>query len=72
MSNKILSIKEKVPVETTLPDGVYNGVWGGYVIELNYKGKTYQLETEDGVKGMGIKVVVMVNDGVATFNEVRN
>ncbi len=72
MSNKILSITEKVPVESTLPDGTYSGVWGGYVIELNYQGKTYQLTTEVGVKGMGIKVSVMVKDGVATFSEIRN
>ena len=72
MSNKILSIKEKVPTITTLPDGLYNGTWGGYVIEVHYKGKTYELTTEDGVKGMGIKVVVTIKNGVATFDELKN
>jgi hypothetical protein len=72
MRNKVKSIKEKVPQESTLPDGCYNGVWGGYIIELGYKGKTYQLETEEGVRGVGFKVIVQVKDGVATFDELNN
>jgi len=69
---KIISIKEKVPRVTTLPNGTYMGVWGGYVIEVNFNGKTYELETEEGVKGFGIKVVVIINDNVATFNQIKN
>lgn len=72
MSNKILSIKEKVPTITTLPDGVYSGTWGGYVIEVHYKGKTYELTTEEGVKGFNIKVIVIIKDGDATFTELKN
>jgi hypothetical protein len=72
MSNKIKSIKEKVPQITTLPDGMYTGTWGGYVIELHYKGKTYELETEEGVRGMGFKVIVTIKDGVATFEDLKN
>ena len=70
--SKILEIREKVPQVTTLPDGFYNGTWGGYVIEVHYKGKTYELTTEEGVKGMGFKVVVSIKDGVATFDEIKN
>lgn len=70
--SKILEIREKVPKVTTLPDGLYNGTWGGYVIELTYLGKTYELTTEEGVRGMNIKVVVTIKDGVATFNEIKN
>jgi hypothetical protein len=72
MSNKILSIKEKVPTITTLPDGSYQGLWGGYVIEINYKGKTYELTTEEGVRGIGFRVVVTIKDGDATFTELKN
>lgn len=28
MSNKIIRIEEKIPVETTLEDGIYFGTWG--------------------------------------------
>jgi len=69
---KIKAIREKRPVETKLPDGMYMGTWGGYVIEVTYEGKTYELETEEGVRGTGIKVVVTIKDGVATFEDLKN
>jgi hypothetical protein len=69
---RILEIKEKVPQTTTLPDGSYFGTWGGSVIELDYKGKLYELTTEEGVRGIGYKVVVNIKDGVATFTEIKN
>ena len=72
MRNKIKSIKEKVPQVTTLPDGYYNGVWGGYSIDVIYKSKAYELETEEGVRGINVKVIVEVKDGVATFEEVNS
>ena len=71
-SHKIKAIREKVPQITTLPDGLYNGTWGGYVIDVNYKSKVYELETEEGVRGIGIKVVVSITDGVASFNTIEN
>ena len=72
MSNKILSIKEKVPQTTTLPDGCYFGTWGGNVIAVAYKGTNYELTTEEGVRGFGIKVIVNIKDGDATFTELKN
>ncbi len=41
MKNKIKSIKEKVLQSTTLPDGYYNGIWSGYLIEIQYKEKHF-------------------------------
>jgi hypothetical protein len=72
MSNKILAIKERVPQVTSLPDGVYMGKWGGYVITVNYNGKTYECETEEGIRGIGFSVVVTIDGGVATFREAKN
>lgn len=69
---KILSITEKQPVATTLPDGIYFGKWGGYVITVHYKEKTYELKTEEGVRGMNFSVCVTIKDGVATFEEANN
>jgi hypothetical protein len=70
--SKILEIREKVPQTAMLPDGSYSGTWGGNIIDLSYKGKNYELTTEEGVRGMGIRVVVNVKDGVATFDEIKN
>ena len=53
MSYKVKSITEKVPQLTTLPDGLYYGTQGGYVIEIAYNGKTYVLETVEGIRGVG-------------------
>lgn len=72
MRNKITSITKKVPKTTTLPDGLYNGIWGGYVIEINYKGDTYELATEEGVRGINIKVIVEIKDGEPTFDTVNS
>lgn len=72
MKNKVTSIIEKVPQVTPLPDGFYNGVWGGYFIKITTQGRHYELETETGVKGMGIKVVVHVENGVATFDVIND
>lgn len=68
---KILSIKESVPKVTTLPDGYYIGTWGGYTITVNYKDKSYELQTDEGVRGVGFRVIVNIVDGEATFNELR-
>jgi len=72
MKNKILSITRKIPKETSLPDGFYNGVWGGYVIDITSNGIQYELATEVGVKGMNIKVVVLIENGVATFDTLHS
>lgn len=72
MSNKILKITEKVPKETTLPDGIYQGIYGGYNIEVRYKDKTYDLTTEQGVRGIGFKVIITIKDGIATFQDLKN
>ena len=70
--NKILKITEKVPVEVTLPDGIYQGTYGGYIINITYKNKNYELTTECGVRGGGFKVVVTIKDGIATFADLNN
>lgn len=69
---KIIKITEKVPKESSLPDGLYIGVYGGYNIELQYAGITYSLTTEEGVRGVGFKVLVTIKDGVATFEYIKN
>ena len=70
--NKILKITQVQPTEVTLPDGFYIGTWGGSEIIVNYQSKEYSLETETGVRGFGYKVVVKIEDGVATFKELKN
>jgi len=67
---KITAIKEILPQDSTIPDGLYIGDWGGYKITVNYLNKKYELSTEEGVKGIGIKVVVTVKDSIASFEQL--
>ena len=69
---KKIKIKEKVPKEETLEDGIYHGIRGRSSIEVNYGGKTYELTTEEGVRGIGFKVMVFITNGVATFETIKN
>ena len=69
---KIVSVTEKIPQPTTLPDGIYGGVWGGYIIEVQFNNKTYHLATEEGVRGIGIKVIVTIDGDDKTFQELKN
>ena len=72
MSNKILSITERVPHPSELPDGAYIGTWGGYIITLTYGNRQYELRTQEGVRGVGIRVVITIKDGQGSFEEVKN
>ncbi len=72
MSYKVLKIEEKLPQPAILPDGKYTGIWGGYIVEIKVNNKTYELTSEEGVRGSGIKVIVEIVDGKATFEETKN
>ena len=72
MKYLVTSITEKVPKVTTLPDGLYYGSWGGYVIDIRYRDKTYELATQEGVRGISVKVVVEIKEGIATFDTVQS
>lgn len=69
---KILKITEKQPINVTLPDGLYFGTLGGYSIEIQYKNKTYELTVEEGVRGVGFKVVVKIENGIGTYEFITN
>ena len=71
---KILKIIEKkVEVEeATLPDGIYIGTWGGNVINVRHDNKEFELETEEGVRGIGYKVVVTIKNNEFSFEELSN
>lgn len=68
---KIVKITEKKP-DAKLPDGYYIGKWSGNIIDINFNNKEYELETDTGVRGFNINVIVTVLNEVATFNETKN
>jgi len=64
-------IKES-ELKSELPDGLYYGTWGGYVLDIKYNGKNYEFLTKDGVRGINVKVVVEIKEGVPTFDTFLN
>lgn len=69
---KITKITQRVPQETILPDGNYQGTWGGSIIVVHHDQKEYHLTTDEGVRGMGFRVVVSIKDGKGTFEDLKN
>jgi hypothetical protein len=64
MKNKVESIRMVKEVDK-IPFGVYDGLWGGYIVQVIINNKKYELKTENGVRGMNIPVKVISNaDGV--------
>jgi len=70
--NVILAITKKEPKTTTLPDGNYIGSWGGYVIVVRHNNIEYELQTEEGLRGTGFKVMVTIKGDSMTFVDIKN
>ena len=47
----------------TLPDGVYDGVWGGYCVNFSVKGVEYEAQTLIGIRTPRAECNVTVDDG---------
>jgi hypothetical protein len=71
MGNKIINVTSSNPFTPELADGMYLGTWCAYSISLSYGNIEYQLETEEGLRGIS-KVVVIVKDGSLTYNLIKN
>jgi hypothetical protein len=62
---EIVSISEVID-ESYLPDGEYEGVWGGRVVKLKHNCHYFELGTSSGIRAMAAPCVVTVKDGKAT------
>jgi len=49
-----------------VPEGEYNGRWGGYVATAIINGTQYRFYTVDGIKTINAKCVVKVSNGSVT------
>jgi hypothetical protein len=68
---KIKSIKKKVPQRTTLPDGNYIGTHSGYIITIDYKNESYEIEVDNGIRG-SIKVMVNIDGDNIITKDLKN
>lgn len=71
MKYKVNSIIEK-PKPVLLGDGLYYGRWQGFKIYIEHFGKHYELETQEEQKGYNLGVIVAVENGLVTFDVLRN
>lgn len=69
---KILKIEEQVPRPAKLPDGKYQGSWSAYTIKIYYNDHYYVLTTDEGVRGLGARVVVTIKGEDMTFEDLKN
>lgn len=54
------------PPMRTPPSGFYYGIAGGMITRFAVRGLEYKLTMEEGVRGIGIPVLVVVKDGQAS------
>lgn len=72
MNGTIVKVEELVKVESTIPNGIYMGTYGGYTVVITHDGRTFHLTTEEGVKGIGYKVMVKVFNGEINFLSINS
>ena len=54
-----------------LPDGVYDGVWGGYVVRFSVDGIDYEAQTKDGIRTPRAECKITSKDGNLSVEVAR-
>lgn len=54
-----------------VPDGVYEGIWGGYFVAFSVAGINYEAQTRDGIRTMRAPCKVTVKDGKIEVEAIR-
>jgi hypothetical protein len=67
METQATSIEAFDAVESdSLPNGDYEGIWGGYVVTAEIGGRHYHLKTKDGIRCSNCACTVLVRNGVVS------
>lgn len=67
MKTNVISIEEDFH-PASLPNGTYNGTWGGYEVTVKIDGVIYRMKTEYGIRTPCASCVVVVENGVITVS----
>ena len=59
--------REELVTVNQLPRGEYSGLWSGYEVEFVCHLTHYKFATVNGVRGINVPVVVVVNGAGITF-----
>lgn len=70
---EVLSIQNTFGEQVILPDGYYLAKWSSFQINFHAKGREYILTTNVGIKSITpVDVVVIVENGIVTYNQFSN
>ena len=72
MDMKIVKITKQEIKPSKLADGWYTGIQGGYEVVIQLHDSTYTLEVDEGVRGIGYKVVVQIIEGDVHIHDLQN
>lgn len=53
------------PQSAALPDGEYEGTWGGYIVIVQHEGKTYHVEVDQGIRTMAAPCTLTIRGSEA-------
>ena len=68
MNSKIKSVELPLNSLSDLPNGTYNGVWGGYEVVIRVGNVSYKLYTEQGIKCVNCPCTIAIFNGTGTVN----
>ena len=69
MKTGIVEVSRKqIVAGKDLPDGVYEGTWGGHEVKVSIEGIEYNIETDIGVRTFGMPCVVRIKAGEITID----
>lgn len=54
-----------------LPDGIYDGIWGGYRVTFEVGGIAYEAQTQDGIRTPRAECKVTSKDGRLSVEVAR-
>ena len=69
MTARVVKIREVRPAN--LPDGKYDGVWGGYVVKVSIGNANYELTTDLGIRTPAAPCLVSVDGSNVTVETVK-
>jgi len=69
MRSEVIAAKVTAPIALEkIPDGTYQGLWGGYIVNFKVGQINFELTTSLGLKGMNFPCIVTVRKGTVTVD----
>lgn len=63
-----MNTEATMPHPQMMPNGIYDGVWGGYHVDFLVEGALYKAQTKIGIRTPAAKCKVRICDGIVTVD----